>query len=270
MWDEETDSLIFSDNGTSRRYQWSEAGGLSVVRTDTGHANGLARDWLGRIVACEHSRRRVTRDESDGTVTVVANRYRGRRLNRPNDVIVDSDGAIYFTDPMTLGVENELDFSGVYRVSPDLGEIHVLVDDLVLPNGIVMSPDEQTLYVNDSRRMHIRSFAIDRWATREPRLDLSTDRVLISMSHDERPGMPDGMKIDAQDNIWCTGPGGIWLISQQGQHLATVPLPGMVATNFCFGGRLGREVFFTTHDSVGRFEARVAGAVHPRRHVDAP
>ena len=157
VWIHEKGHLLFSDNANNKRYKWAPGEGVTLYKEPTGDANGLARDPQGRIIACEHMTRRVTREELDGTLTVVANNYRSQRLNRPNDVIVRSDGAIYFTDPATLGVEQELDLNGVYRVSPDLGTINLLVRDFALPNGIAFSTDERTLYVNDSmRRPHPR------------------------------------------------------------------------------------------------------------------
>ena len=160
-WWNEGGFLLFSDNATNKRYKWQEGQGVSLYKEPTNDANGLTRDRQGRLIACEHASRQVTREELDGSITVVANNYRGQRLNRPNDVVVKSDGAIYFTDPVTLGVQPELDIAGVYRVSPDLGQINLLVRDFVLPNGLAFSVDEKTLYINDSIRRHIRAFDLD-------------------------------------------------------------------------------------------------------------
>ena len=152
LWWQEDGYLLFSDIGQNRRMRYTDEDGLSVHQTDTNEANGLARDPQGRLLACEHAARRVTRQEADGSITVVADRYDGKRLNRPNDLVVKSDGTIYFTDPYRDTYPGmELGFAGVYRVSPDLSEIELLVDDYVGPNGLCFSPGESTLYVNDSR-----------------------------------------------------------------------------------------------------------------------
>ena len=137
--------------------------GVTLFQEPTNRANGLTRDLQGRLIACEHDIRRVTRQELDGSITVIANSFQGRQLNRPNDVVVKSDGCIYFTDPWTSPAAPEqwdLTFSGVYRVTPDLGTMTLLVDDFVLPNGLAFSPDESVLYINDSRRGHIRAFDV--------------------------------------------------------------------------------------------------------------
>ena len=200
-WWKDGGFLLFSDVATGKRHKWAPGEGLTVYKESTNDANGLTRDRQGRLIACEHASRRVTREELDGSMTVVANHYRGQRLNRPNDVVVKSDGAIYFTDPITLGVQTELDFAGVYRVAPDLGTINLLVRDFVLPNGLAFSHDEKILYINDSVRKHIRAFQVDSfWGS--GLLNLGSDRVFCDMSGDKRPGAPDGMKVDTEGNVY--------------------------------------------------------------------
>ena len=140
LWWSDGGYLLFSDIHNNRRMKWSQDEGVSLFQQPTNHANGLTRDLKGRLLACEHSARRVTRQDADGEITVIANRYRGNRLNRPNDVIVKSDGNIYFTDPGAPAPGLDLDYSGVYMVSPDLDEITLLVGDFVTPNGIAFSP----------------------------------------------------------------------------------------------------------------------------------
>ena len=156
LWWHEGGYLLFSDIHNNRRMK-HEPGkdGASVFQEPTNRANGLTRDRQGRLIACEHDSRRVTRQELDGSITVIANSFQGRRLNRPNDVVVKSDGCIYFTDPWTSPAAPEqwdLTFSGVYRITPDLGTLSLLSDDFVLPNGLAFSPDETLLYINDTRR----------------------------------------------------------------------------------------------------------------------
>src|SRR5467141_5315318 len=163
VWIKEGGYLLFSDIHNSRRMKYTPGKGVSVFLAPTNRANGLTRDLQGRLLSCEHDTRRVTRRELDGSLTVLANSFQGRRLNRPNDVVVKSDGAIYFTDPWTLLTPQEqwdLTFAGVYRLSPDLGTFTLLVDNFIVPNGIAFSPDESVLYINDSRRGHIRAFDV--------------------------------------------------------------------------------------------------------------
>src|SRR5215468_8911100 len=227
VWWQEEGCLIFSDIGNNRRMKWAPGAGATLVQEPTNEANGLTRDRQGRLVACEHLARRVPRQDPDGSITVIANNYHGRRLNRPNDVVVKSDGSIYFTDPGLGRIESELDFCGVYYVSPDLGSIHVLVWDFVVPNGLAFSPDERILYVNDSRRGHIRAFEVD------------------------PTGVPDGMKVDVEGNVYCTGPGGIWIFDPQGTHLGTIAT-GAQTTNVAWGDADWSTLYFTTWNAVGR------------------
>src|SRR6266699_1368062 len=161
VWWKEGGYLLFSDIHANKRMQYTPGQGVSVFKEPTNRANGLTRDLQGRLVACEHDSRRVTRQELDGSITVIANSYQGRQLNRPNDVVVKSDGAIYFTDPWTspnAPQQWDLTFSGFYRITPDLGTMSMLIDDFIVPNGLAFSPDESVLYINDSRRGHIRAF----------------------------------------------------------------------------------------------------------------
>ncbi|MTD52549.1 SMP-30/gluconolactonase/LRE family protein [Amycolatopsis pithecellobii] len=264
VWIPESNHLVFTDNGRGVRYRWSESEGVVVLDTDTNQANGQTRDPQGRLIWCEHAGRRVCRRESDGSTTVVAGSYRGLRLNRPNDVVTDADGGIWFTDPFTFGVQSEVDLAGVYRVAPDLSSINLVLRDFAMPNGLVFSLDETVLFVNDTARMHIRAFEIDRWAAAGGRPDLATDRVVVTMRGDA-PGAPDGMKVDAAGRLWCTGPGGIWVIDpESGSHLGTVLVPGHSVTNFTFGGADLKTLFFTTYTDFGRVRLRVPGVTVPR------
>jgi gluconolactonase len=166
--------------------KYESGAGITVFLEPTNRANGLTRDLQGRLIACEHDTRRVTRLEPDGSLTVIANSFQGRQLNRPNDVVVRSDGCIYFTDPWTNPAPQQqwdLTFVGVYRLTPDRGTMTLLVDDFVLPNGLAFSPDEKLLYVNDSRRRHIRAFALLPNGT----LAKQTDRVFADLSGEEGP-----------------------------------------------------------------------------------
>src|SRR5213079_459110 len=203
----------------------------------TNRANGLTRDLQGRLIACEHDSRRVTRQELDGSVTVVANSFQGRRLNRPNDVVVKSDGCIYFTDPWTSPLAPEqwdLTFSGVYRLTPDLGTYTLLVDDFVLPNGLAFSPDESVLYINDTRRKHIRAFDLLPNGT----LAKQTDRVFADLGGDE-PGVPDGKKLDG------------------------IVHGAPATTNIAFGGDDWRTLYFTSRNHLGSVDVKIPGIPVP-------
>src|SRR5436190_18265316 len=184
LWWQEGGYLVFSDIHNNKRIKYEPGKGVSLLLEPTNRANGLTRDLQGRLLACEHDSRRVTRLELDGSLTVIANSFQGRQLNRPNDVVVKSDSAIYFTDPWTnpaLPNQWDLTFSGVYRLSPDLGTLTLLVEDFVIPNGLAFSPDEKVLYVNDSRRRIIRAFDLNPNGS----LARQSDRVFANLSGPE-------------------------------------------------------------------------------------
>src|SRR5207247_6041099 len=155
VWWKEGGYLLFSDIHNDRRMKYTPGQGVTLFKQGVNRANGLTRDLQGRLLACEHDSRRITRQELDGSITVIANSFQGRRLNRPNAVVVKSDGCIYFTDPWTSPAAPEqwdLTFSGVYRVTPDLGTMSLLIGDFIVPNGLAFSPDEKVLYINYTRR----------------------------------------------------------------------------------------------------------------------
>jgi gluconolactonase len=261
LWWKEGGYLLFSDIHNDRRMKWAPGEGVSVFQEPTNRANGLTRDLQGRLIACEHDSRRVTRQEPDGSITVVANNYQGRRLNRPNDVVVKSDGCIYFTDPWTSPLPAEqwdLSFSGVYRVTPDLGTLTLLVGDFVVPNGLAFSTDESVLYVNDSRRGHIRAFDVQPNGT----LALATDRVFATLTGD-RPGVPDGMKLDVEGNVYCGGSGGVWVLDPSGKHLGTIVHGEEASTNLVFGGDDWKTMYITTRNTLVSVELKKAGIPVP-------
>ena len=258
VWWKEGGYLLFSDIGNSQRMKWVPGEGVSVFHEPTHNANGLTRDNRGRLIACEHGTRRVTRLEPDGSITVVAGSYHGTRLNRPNDVVVKSDGSIYFTDPGAPDPALDLDYAGAYLVSPDLGTLTLLVRDFITPNGLAFSPDESILYINDSRRGHIRSFDMQPNGT----LALATDRVFCDLSG-ERPGIPDGMKVDVEGNVYCGGSGGIWVMDASGNHLGTIVHGAPATTNMAWGDDDWKTLYFTTRDSLGSIQLKIAGLPVP-------
>jgi gluconolactonase len=213
------------------------------------------------VVACEHDSRRVTRQEHDGSLTVIANSFQGRRLNRPNDVVVKSDGCIYFTDPWTSPLPAEqwdLTFAGVYRVTPDLGTLTLLIDDFLLPNGLAFSPDESVLYINDSRRGHIRAFDVLPNGT----LAKQTDRVFVDLRGDE-PGVPDGMKVDTEGNVYCGGAGGLWIMDPRGKKLGRIVHGASATTNLAFGGNDWQTLYFTSRNHLGAVNVKIPGIPVP-------
>ena len=263
VWWKEGGYLLFSDIGNSRRMKWAPGEGVSVFHEPTDNANGLSRDPQGRLIACEHGTHRVTRLEPDGSITVIANNYQGKPLNCPNDVVIRSDGSIYFTDPPVYQGpppgQTDLDFAGIYRVSPDLGTLTLLIRDFIYPNGLTFSPDESILYINDSRRSHIRALDV----LPNGALALATDRVFSDLKG-EGQGVPDGMKVDAEGNMYCGGPGGIWVIDASGKHLGTIVHGSPITTNLAWGDDDWKSLYFTTWNALYVIRLKVAGIPVPR------
>jgi gluconolactonase len=249
--------FYFVDLRVNRLHKIVPGQTAELVREDTGEGNGTTFDLQGRLIMCEGGNRRLTRMDPDGRVEVLVDRFEGGRFNRPNDVVCKSDGSIFFTDPQMRRPlpERELPNAGVYRLAPD-GALS-LVADCEYPNGLAFSPDERTLYVANSR-----------WAAYIHALELNDDgtlrrrRIFADMSSDEPDGVPDGMKVDAEGNVYCTGPGGVWVFGPDGSHLGTIRLPEIPA-NLAFGGPDRQTLFFTARTSLYAMRARVPGLPHP-------
>ena len=247
----------FVDVRASMLYRVTPGRPHEVVREKTGGGNGTTFDLQGRLVLCEGDNRRVVRQATDGRFEVLMDRFEGQRLNRPNDVVCRSDGSIYFTDPglRVPLAEREVPHAGVYRVAPD-GAVG-LVADFEYPNGLAFSPDERLLYVANTR-----------WAQYIHVLDLDAEgRVLrrgifADMSSDETDGVPDGMKVDVEGRVYCTGPGGTWVFGPDGARLGIIRTPEVPA-NLAFGGPDLRTLFFTARTSVYTLRAKVPGQPHP-------
>ena len=242
--------LLFSDLQLNRIHKWSEEGGLEIWREPSRYANGLAFDPEGRLIACESSGRRVTRTEADGSISILAHRYKGNKLNTPNDLVIRSDGTIYFTDPVwaLLLLGPELDFRGVYVLKP--GEESVLLlNDMGEPNGIGLSPDEKTLYVVDTKKRHIRAFDIKCNDT------LSGGEILI-----ESIPSADGMTTDTKGNIYAAGQDGITVCDRNGIHLGLIEIPEPAA-NCTFGGQDFRTLFITASKSLYRVRLKFPGRI---------
>ena len=258
------DAVMFSDIPNDRALLWSEANGGVVWRQPNDFTNGNTLDREGRIVHCEHGNRRVARTERDGTRHGLVDRYAGRRLNSPNDVVVKSDGSIWFSDP-PYGIlsdyeghqaPQEQDGCHVYRLDPESGELTVVSDVLDHPNGLAFSPDERRLYVSDTSKApkpdgnhHILVFdVVDGRALADP-------RVLMVME----PGLPDGLRVDEHADIWTSAGDGIHLLDPEGRELARILVPERTA-NCVFGGRDGRRLFITASSSLYAIDMNVQGA----------
>jgi gluconolactonase len=271
--------LVWSDIPNDRMLQWLDGLGVRAFRQPAHYSNGNTRDREGRLVTCEHGARRVTRTESDGRITVLADLYRGRRLNSPNDVAVKSDGTVWFTDP-PYGImndyeghkaESELDGCYAFRLDPRDGTLEVVADDFARPNGIAFSPDERTLYVSDTSishdpagNRHIRAFDVDGGR-------LSHGRVFATV----RPGCSDGFRADEEGNVWTSAGDGVHCYAPDGALLGKVLVPEAVS-NLCFGGPKRNRLFITATTSLYSIYLGVAGAQHPegdgqpsRRHESA-
>ena len=228
-----------------------------LVRDNTGEGNGTTFDLEGRLVICEGGNRRVTRWSADGTSQVLMDRYEGKRLNRPNDVVCRSDGSLWFTDPgLRVPLEKrELPYAAVYRIGPD-GTTSMVID-CEYPNGLAFSPDERTLYIANTRwTQYIHAVELDGTGKALRR------RIFADMSSDETDGVPDGMKVDVEGRVYCTGPGGTWVFAPDGTRLAIIRTPEVPA-NLCFGGPDLQTLFFTAKTSVYTLRTKVPGLPQP-------
>ncbi|MHB1304656.1 MAG: SMP-30/gluconolactonase/LRE family protein [Acidiphilium sp.] len=263
--------LLWSDIPNNRIMRWLEEDGhVSVFRSPSHYSNGNTRDREGRLVTCEHDSRRVTRTELDGRITVLMDDHGGRKLNAPNDVVVASDGAIWFTDP-GYGIdgeyeghaaETELD-THVYRLDPATGRAEIVADDFVRPNGLAFSPDEKVLYVVDSGITHGGPAHIRRFDVRDNKLHNS--RVFAD---DFNPGFTDGLRTDVRGNVWCSmgwhepSHDGVWCYSPEGELIGKVHLPE-ACSNLCFGGKKRNRLFMTASTSVYALYVDIQGSLLP-------
>ena len=262
LWISEGRYLLFNDIHTARRMKYTPGGGASVAMNRTNEANGITRDLQGRIISAEHLTRRVTRYEPDGSLTVVANSFQGKRLLRPNDVIVKSDGTIYFTDPGGNAAPEQWDvtLSGVYRVSADLGSMSLVIDDMVRPNGLALSPDEGILYVADSRRRHVRAYDL----LPNGMAAMETSRVFVDLGGAE-PGVPDGIKVDTAGHLFSGGAGGLYIIDAAGRKLGRIVHGQPATTNMAFGGDDWKTLYFTTRSTLFSVNVKIAGVSVPAK-----
>lgn len=242
--------LLFSDVPQNKIFKWLKKNTTEVWRDPSGESNGLTFDLKGRLIACEQGNRRVSRTEKDGSITVIADKYKGKRLNSPNDCVVRSDGAIFFTDP-TYGLrrgkrKQKLAFQGVYRVTPGEEPVLLFKDKIGEPNGIAFSPDEKTLFVCDSSRDTIRAFKV------KDDDSLSDGKIIA------RPSFPDGMKVNIKGYLFVTATNGIVIYDSGGTQLAVIEIPAWPA-NCAFGDEDNKTLFITARTSLYKVRVKIPG-----------
>jgi gluconolactonase len=279
VWVRKGGYLLFSDIPANVINKWTPDGKVSVFLKPSGFtgtdpsdvgmlnnngreavtligSNAVTLDRRGRVVFCEHGDRAIARIEKNGKRTVLADRYDGKRLNSPNDLVYKSDGALYFTDPpagLRKGDDDpkkELPFDGVYLLNR--GKLQLLDKTFKRPNGLAFAPGEKYFYVNDTARKLIMRFEV------QPDDTIANGQVFIDMTPDKAPGAPDGMKVDRKGNVYCTGPGGFWIMSPEGKHLGTVKTPELPA-NLAFGDADGKTLYLTARTGLYRIHLKIPG-----------
>ncbi|SOE16560.1 gluconolactonase [Hoeflea halophila] len=267
VWFNDANQLLWSDIPNQRMLRWTPDGGVSAYRQPSNFVNGHTRDRQGRLVSCEHGTRRVTRTEIDGAITVLADRFEGARLNSPNDVVVKSDGTIWFTDP-TYGIlsdyegyraDPEQQAQNVFRLDPETGDLSAVATDFIQPNGLAFSPDESLLYVadsaashDDSLPRHIRVFDVAEGKR------LENGRVFCLIDN----GIPDGIRTDTNGNLWSSAGDGVHCFDPAGRLLGKIKVPQTVA-NLCFGGPKRNRLFITATRSLYALYVTATGAQVP-------
>ena len=254
-----TGELFWVDIIGDTIWKWKPGVGREIVMRPSFKADGMSFDREGRLVVCGWSWRRVWRMEKDGTVKTLCAQFDGKKLNSPNDLVVKSDGSIWFTDPSGglynvemhgEDVQRYLDYHGVYRISPS-GETTLVVKDFTYPNGLAFSADESLLYINDTRENLIKVYDVDKDGT------LKNARLFCKLAGPEA-GVADGMKVDSEGNVYCTGPAGVQVFSREGKLLGRIKVAGH-ATNLGFGDDDWKGLYITTYTSVYRVRLGVAG-----------
>jgi gluconolactonase len=258
-WDPKTGFSVFLEKSGFTGTDASDVGGQT--NNGTGMvtligSNGITLDRQGRVVYCAHGDHQIVRLEKNGKRTVLVSQYEGKRLNSPNDLVFKSDGSLYFTDPpaglrlQDKDPKKELPFNGVYRLAK--GNLTLLARDFARPNGIAFSPDEKYLYVDDTTKKIIKRYDV------QPDGGITNGQVITDMTSDSTPGAPDGMKVDEKGNIYCTGPGGFWIMSPEGKHLATVKTKELPA-NLAWGDSDGKTLYLTARTGLYRIRLSIPG-----------
>ena len=264
VWLPGEDAVVFSDVKANRMYRWNRDGKITIFREQANYANGNTLDRQGRLISCEHERRGVSRTDSDGVARILVDRFDGKRLNSPNDVVVKSDGSLWFSDPPygivgdAEGFKSESQIIGcyVYRFDPETGEITAVATDVQRPNGLAFSPDESRLYVADMSivdfplqgRRHLLVYDVIEGRR------LSNPRVLAQIE----PGIPDGFRVDQCGNIFCSCEDGILVLAGDGQRIGKIGVPERVS-NCTFGGPAQDELFITATTSLYRVRLATQG-----------
>ena len=261
VWDRQGSQLYFTDICGDAIYRWRPGGEAESIMRPSAKANGTALDREGRLVVAGWSGRTVFRIEKDGSVTTLADRWEGRKLNSPNDIVVHSSGWIYFSDPpgglfnvgmVGADLQKYHDIQPVFRVSPDGGELEIVTSDFVYPNGLCFSPDEKLLYVNCTRERLIRVYDV------KPDGSVGPGRLFYQYDHPDR-GNPDGLKCDVDGRVYCTGPGGVWVHEPDGSVVGRLNTGAHHATNICFGDDDWRSMYITMIGSVVRIRLNTPG-----------
>lgn len=258
-------AVIWSDVRNNRIMRWSEDTGVEVEREAVEFTNGRALDGEGRVVVCSQGRRTVEREEPDGTITTLASHYRGRRLNSPNDVVVKSDGTVWFSDPPYGILSNaeghaaEPDLPGcyVFRLDPGSGDLTVVVDSMGHPNGLAFSPDESVLYVSDTL-----GASDPAWGRHLMAFDVVGDSLVTNarVFAEIEPGVPDGLRVDKTGHVFTSSGNGIQVYDPTGRRLGRIPVPE-VTSNCVFGGEDGSTLFITATTSLYRVQTLTTGSV---------
>ncbi len=244
--------LLFSDIPANTIYKWTPDGKIHIFRHPSGNANGNTIDRQGNLITAEHDRRLI-RTQNDGRIVSLAERYQGKRLNSPNDVVVKSDGSIYFTDP-PYGIskeKEELGFYGIYRLSSD-GNLTLLTKEMIRPNGLAFSPDEKKLYVSDSEKNHIQVFQVNSDGT------LSNGQIFAELLNPKAKSVPDGIKVDIKGNVYIAASEGVIIFSPSGKLLGKIFVPEAV-TNLAWGDQDYKTLYITASKSLYRIRLNVAG-----------
>jgi sugar lactone lactonase YvrE len=260
VWDRRGKQLYWVEIIGNTIWKWKPGVGHEIVLRPSGHANGMTFDKEGRLTVAGWCTRSIFRFERDGAITTIASAYQGKKFNSPNDIVVKSDGSIYFTDSagglvipgmVAEDVQRYLDIQGVFRITPDGKEVQLAIADCTYPNGLAFSPDEKLLYVNDSRLGIIRVFDVC------PDGSMGPGRLFHTMTGADA-GVADGMKCDVEGNVYCTGPGGVHVIDPKGRLLGRLKIPGH-STNMAFGDDDWCSLYVTTYHSVYRTRVKVPG-----------
>jgi len=247
--------LLFSDINANIIYKWQPGQKTEIFRQPSGGANGNALDRLGRLVTAEQGDRRISVTEKNGQIITLASSYQGKLLNSPNDLVVKSDGTIYFSDP-PYGIkpeQEELGFYGVYRLALD-GTLTLLVDDFVRPNGLAFSPDETKLYVNDSQENYTRVFNVT------PDGLLENGQLFAKLEYINKDGNADGIKVDIKGNVYSSGPGGVWIFSPQGNLFGIIEIPEP-PSNLAWGDSDYQTLYITARKSLYSIRSLIPGVV---------